>query len=409
MNDQLEERLRQVLRTEDSAVDPDRTLSVVYAGAQRRRKRRTVVLAAASVIAVVGLATPIATTVFGPDTPSDISTVPSPEPPAPEPTAAATPDARLPANAVLGTTGVDGTPAGVVWKVSTEGCDGSLCSRVARDDGSGWTTLRVIEFTNRAERSRYDLPPVESVVVAPDGLDAWVFGQQLWSTHDGGATWERQVLDGDNPLERVQVAQEGDLVFALQPAPVRLWVSNRAGDSWRQVELPNGYEFAEGVAAVEGTVAVATTNPSTNERVLVVSRDGGNSWQEATLPCKEEAGPVRTTASAMFLSCPSRGGRGMDVWRSRDAEEWGVLANVEVSTYVDDTIPVDDGTVLVVTGDGGLLVTTTGHERVDLGLGPDDTSLFGSFLSPERGYLLVAPPQRLLGTTDGGHTWARVD
>ena len=63
-----------------------------------------------------------------------------------------------------------------------------------------------------------------------------------------------------------------------------------------------------------------------------------------------------------------------------------------------------------MTGEGGLIVTETGQEQVDLPLGKDDDSaLSGRFVDADRGYLLVASPRRLLATDDGGRTWPRVE
>jgi photosystem II stability/assembly factor-like uncharacterized protein len=97
------------------------------------------------------------------------------------------------------------------------------------------------------------------------------------------------------------------------------------------------------------------------------------------------------------------------VRRSWDGETWKPFAGVTHSSYVDDVVPIDDDSVFVVTGGGGLVVTETGQEHVALPLGKDGTSLHGEFVDAEHGYLLVTMPPRLLTTDDGGRTWSQFE
>lgn len=415
MSDELEERVRALLRSPGTEPDRPGLLADVHAGARRRRRRRAAVLAAGSVVAVVGVVGVSLGVVLqaqgpggGPAAgPAHHSGKPAASR-SPRPTATATPPGPLPRDAALGTTGLDGTSGGDVWRVSAESCGGSLCARVSRSDRNAWKTLTMIEFPDPASAKHTGVPPVESVSVTRTARDAFAFGRQLWSTHDAGATWHRHMLDGTAEPERVDVTLEGGRVFAMQSKPFRLWESGATEDAWRELRLPASYDFGEDLTAVEGTVGIVTYSPSTGERVLLTSHDGGITWRESKLPCTGEFGPIRTTAKAMFLHCSSNNRPGMDVWRSADGGHWSLMAHVRVATYVDDVVPVDDGTVLVVTGDGGLLVTADAQKPVGLHLAQDETVLFGKFVNRDLGYLVLAP-QRMLRTTDGGQTWTQAD
>jgi photosystem II stability/assembly factor-like uncharacterized protein len=370
--------------------------------------------AAAVVVALTGTALAVAGT--GPSGSPDIAAGTTPTPatsPADEPTARTDPPTGRPSMLPVGTTGFDATPGGSLWRVSATTCGDWACAEIIRSagDGLGAETVGLIEFDDEAEADLYELPPVELVRVGEDERDLWAFGQQLWSSHDGGATWDRQKLSGDNRLGRVLVEPVGDDVYALQDGgPVRLWRSPASTDDWTVVPLPGGVEYADHLTSIGDTLVV--TAYLDDRRVLLLN-DGGDTWRQGQAPCQGEAGPVRTSGTILTMPCPAEGitfdrGAQVIVWRSPDGETWTPFAGVRHSSYLDDVFPVDDTTVFAVTGDGGLLVTADGQEQVDLPTGKDDSSLFGRFVTPERGYLLTSP-QQLLGTEDGGHTWTRLD
>jgi hypothetical protein len=407
--DELEDRVRRTLQHPSTSADATEILAEVHRRARLRRRRRAAVGVAATVTVLAGsvLLVPGA----GPSGSPDVAASTTPTP---MPTSRTDPPDGRPSMLLLGTTGFDAAPGGSLWRVRSTTCDGWACAELLRSsgDGQGVETVGRIEFDDQAEADLYELPPVELVRVGEGEQDLWAFGQQLWSSHDGGASWDRQRLSGDNPRGRVLVEPVGDSVFALQDGgPVRVWRSSSSADIWSSVPLPGGVEYAEQMTALGDTLVV--TAYLDDRRVLLLN-DGGDTWRQGEPPCQGEAGPVRTSGTVLTMPCPAEGnafdrGARVVVWRSADGETWTPFAGVRHSSFLDDVFPVDDATVFAVTGEGGLLVTSDGQERVDLPLGKDDTSLSGRFVSPERGYLLVTSPARLLGTEDGGRTWTRVD
>ncbi len=414
--DELEDRVRRALQHPSMSADATDILADVHRGARNRRRRRVAIGVAATVAVLAGsvLLVPGAGPSGSPDVAA--STTPTPtKSPTDQPTSRTDPPDGRPSMLPLGTTGFDAAPSGSLWRVRSTTCDEQACAEILRSSGDGQDeeTAGLIEFDDEAEADLYELPPVELIRVGEGEQDLWAFGQQLWSSHDGGASWDRQRLSGDNPLGRVQVEPVGDSVFALQDGgPVRVWRSSASADDWTSVPLPGGVEYADHMTTIGDTLVV--TAYLDDRRVLLLN-DGGDTWRQGEPPCQGESGPVRTSGTVLTVPCPAEGntfdrGAQVIVWRSADGETWTPFAGVRHSSYLDDVFPVDGATVFAVAGDAAACSSRpSGQEQVGLPLGKDDSSLFGRFVSPERGYLLITSPHQLLGTEDGGHTWTRVD
>jgi photosystem II stability/assembly factor-like uncharacterized protein len=409
---ELEDRLRHALQHPASSGEAERVLAEVHRGARRRRQRGVAASAAVALVAVA-VAAVVTLVGTGPDRTTDALPAPTPTSDASGgPVTAATNgvDAAL----TEGTTGVDGAGPGSMWRVDTERCSATLCARVYREgSSSGWAPVAELAFDDPAEAERLRLPPVESIRVRDDGRSAWAFGLELWSTHDGGGSWVRADLVGARAGQGVSVETAGDEVFALQSAPLRLWHSPAAADIWTPVDLPAGYASADQMVALGDRLVVRATRRDSDRRVLLLTDDGGTSWQQADAPCQGEVGPIRSTGTALMAPCPADQstdpGADLAILSSTDGRTWQrELPAVSVTSYVDDVYPIDDHSAFVVAGEAGLIVTPGGQERVDLPIGRDQSAIAGGFVDPDYGYLLVAAPRRLLGTEDGGRTWSPV-
>ena len=410
----LEDRLRRALQHPGASAEAERILADVHRGARRRRQRGVATTAAVALtaVAVAGVVTLVGTR---PDRGADAL---------PAPSATPTTDASAgPVTAATnggdptlteGTTGVDGPGPGAMWRVDTERCSATLCSRVYREgSSSGWAPVAQLAFDDPGEAERFRLPPAESIRVAADGRSAWAYGLELWSTHDGGASWVRKDFDGVRAGEALSVEIAGSQVFAMQDAPLRIWRSATTVDIWTPVRLPSGYAFADQMVAVGDTLVVRAATRGGDRRTLLLTDDGGETWREADAPCQGEAGPIRSTGTVLMAPCPADrrtdSGAELAILTSTDGSTWRHdLPGVDIASYVDDVFPIDDHSALVVTGDGGLVVTPDGQQPVDLPVGQNQAAVAGRFVDPDYGYLLVAPPRQLLGTEDGGRTWSPV-
>ncbi|MGN6575331.1 MAG: hypothetical protein ACTHKG_06565 [Nocardioides sp.] len=408
----LEDRLRRALQHPGASVEAERILADVHRGARRRRQRgaATAVAVALTTAVVAGVVTLVGT---GPDRSTDSLPAPSPTSDASGgPVTAATEDGSP--TLAEGTTGFDGPGPGAMWRVDTERCSATLCSRIYREgSSSGWSPVAEIAFDDPAEAERLRLPPVESIRVGPDGRSAWAYGVQLWSTHDGGTSWVRKDFEGARPGAAFSVEIAGAQVFAMQSTPLRLWRSPATVDIWTPVRLPAGYAFADEMVALGDTLVVRATKRDSDRRSLLLTDDGGETWREYDAPCQGEVGPIRSAGTTLMAPCPADQrtdpGADLSILTSRDGHTWErELSGVSVSSYVDDVYPIDSRSAFVVTGEGGVIVTPDGQERVDLPIGRDRTAITGRFVDPDYGYLLVAAPRQLLGTEDGGRTWSPV-
>ncbi len=415
--DELEDRVRRALQHPSMSAEATEVLADVHRGVHNRQQRRLAV-GAAGVLAVLTATGVLTGTSTGPDGSNDMATSPTSSP---SETSATTRPATPDAESLTGTTGFDVATSGVFW-LSTSTCGEQPCSVLHRAEPGGRAeVVHTFAFDTPASANRDELPPVESVRVSDDGRDLWVYpgwnsglsgeGSQLWTSHDGGVQWERQDLGG-NPEDRLEVAPVGDQVFALQSLPSRVWRSPAGSDVWVPVPLPEGYGYADQLTSLGNSVVVSAMKDD-RRMVLTLTTSGGSwHWREVEAPCQGEVGAIRGTGTALLAPCPGDGkfdDAQVVVWRSADGVTWKPFAGVNHSSYVDNVFPIDDDSVFVVTGEGGLIVTETGQEQVELPLGKNGGSLYGTFTDAERGYLLVTSPSALLATEDGGHTWHRFE
>ena len=423
--DDLEERLRRGLQHPSLSGDAERILADVHRGARARRQRR-VALVAAGVLAVLTATGVLASPATRPDgsppvtSPSSPAVSPTAPTATPTPTAKETPDGGTTSLRLTITTGFEPTRHGTVWWVSAAACSGTPCALLLKDlpDGHG-EKVHVFQWPV-GEQS--DVPPVDSVTVSDDGQNVWVWGPLLWSSHDGGKTWTPADLPGRRSDIPLQLTTAAGRVYVWQPGLANLWSTAVGSDDWADVPVPSQVASVESVTHVADKLVL--TASVAEDRQLIVMDPTGAHWYEVKAPCQGEVPPISTTGTALFEPCPSPDGLYGNVgapWivRSTDGETWTHFAAVQPSSYVDAVVPVDDEQVLVVTGDGGLLVTADGQQPVALTLAKGETVISGKFVSPRRGYLLVggrggvglAPsaPSRILSTTDGGHTWSQVD
>ncbi len=410
----LEDRLRRALQHPGASAEAERVLAEVRRGARRRRQRgvATTVAVALTTVAVTGVVTLVGTRA---DRGTDALPAPSATPTT-DASGGPVTEATNGGDLVLteGTTGVDGSGPGAMWRVDTERCSATLCSGVYREgSSSGWARVARLAFDDPGAAERFRLPPVESIRVAADGRSAWAYGLELWSTHDGGASWVRKDFDGARPGQALSVATAGNQVFAMQSAPLRLWRSATTVDIWTPVRPPPGYAFADQMVAVGDLLVVRATKRGSEQRALLLTDDGGETWRQADAPCQGEAGRIRSTGTVLMAPCPADQrtdpGAELTILTSTDAQTWRQeLPGVDVASYVEDVYPIDDHSAFVVTGNGGLIVSPDGQEPVDLPIGESETAVTGRFVDPDYGYLLVATPRQLLGTEDGGRTWSPV-
>ncbi len=232
-------------------------------------------------------------------------------------TAAAPPPSSAPTGTTSPTTTFAGPSGGLVppgfqvqsatfvsdlegWVLGTSRCASPPCTSLARttDGGVHWRGIP-------APRDVLDTPPsppdigVGEVRFA-DPRNGWVFGPDLWSTHDGGATWDRvasipassRIVALEASAGRVDAVVTGACRAGTSACAATLWTSSVSADGFTQVpgvDLPVG-EYLPNVLSLHGStgylVAQAGQPPSASQRLWITTDE--STWTASASPCPSE-------------------------------------------------------------------------------------------------------------------------
>ncbi len=262
--------------------------------------------------------------------------------------------------------------------------------------------------------------------------DGWVFGPDLWATHDGGATWHQVTLgagaSGPGFVNDVEAAG-GDVQAAVGDgggAGIDLEASSVSSDAWHL--SPTVVPYGAGpVAQATITLAASAGWVVEDDRTVIGgARLEGGAWRTWQPPCVTGDGPATiaaATTTQLAAVCDegeySNGPPHVRVYISVDGGSHFVAtpaqpplsssqgaANPSPGVVVTDA-PLSAGTQLVATFNGGRTwstvyqASTGGSISSDLG-----------FTTPTQGVIIVrdtaAGTGQLLMTFDGGHHWAPV-
>ncbi len=275
--------------------------------------------------------------------------------------------------------------------------DAQLTRAVYRtqDGGMTWTKLGALRAPN-LELHFHDA--LVGWALNGTGAAGNVF-YELYQTRDGGATWTSLQVAGRDGVEQGPMAgtlhtMTGDSVafmppstiwlasgFGLQTTYAGLAVSRDAGKSWQEVNPPLPAELVKAQPPVVAAAPQFVTDQDAflsvrvgDRQVFFASHDGGLSW--GLLPPVLPAGHMRAAqfvnVSDGFTVC------GAQLCSTHDGgEDWQ-----QISTPFPFSSPAGD-----------VLVT-----EVD-------------FIDHQTGWAILADQQggaALLKTTDGGHTWIRL-
>jgi hypothetical protein len=414
--DPLERELRDLL-TSDRRDLPASLVSLdrVHAGASRRRRRRAAVASAATAVVVLAVAGTAAGAGFLRD---DNAPVADPSPtvsrsivPAPAPTSTApdttinTPSGQAWGSAQVASVTATSTRTFVVLGAISDPdtCGRADCLRLAEthDGGKTFSSLPVPD-----DAAGLGIVPDRnsaSAVRFGSAQDGWLFGDGLWSTHDGGHSWSRVSTPG-----RVnRIAAAAGTAWALVPTgrgenTQQLWRSAVGTDSWSRV--PGVTVTAPGDLAVRGdrVVVVGTANSP----VWVGGPDGFVSHDG---PCGDALLADLSVVSSFWVKCVT-----------------GTLAHLAVSpdgaSWTDVPLSTDSG---AVPNSAALGARTDGEALVGQGVDPSLarvsadgtltplTSLptgqqasYVGFTTSSIGYAIVGAD--LWRTDNGGDTWRKL-
>jgi photosystem II stability/assembly factor-like uncharacterized protein len=257
--------------------------------------------------------------------------------------------------------------------------------------------------------------PAPVLTPSPNGIsrvrfanasDGWLFGPQVWATHDGGANWH-QVPPLGGPMMSLEAAggRVWGLVGSAADVSATVYAAPVATDDWKPVgsgaapigislhgkvgyaATPDGAVIALGPAGVEergvpcaaATVA-AVAAASDSDVAVVCAADAAAGSSTKTLLLSHNGGRTWSTGGAA-----PRGGQTDGV--SAASTHTFVVGATSGASYLYRT--VDGGktwkTVFTESGGGAL---------ADLG-----------FTDPTHGVAVLEAPPKLLVSSDAGATW----
>ncbi len=264
--------------------------------------------------------------------------------------------------------------------LGTANCSSPPCTSIVRttDDGRTWVGIPAPRTTlGQPDSGRNG---GVAVIRFADQRNGWAGVGELWSTHDGGASWHKQRLPGENGLVSGIESGGGYVYAATDGCPsqggnhcsntAQLYASPVGRDAWARIAT---------VAAAGGTSG------------LVVQ---GSAWYLSASQAIHH-GNGTTVSANLPNPCPSEGGDG------RPRAQLAVAS----SRFL-DALCIGQGAAgsaryqLYGTSDGGAHWKKAGPSRIE-------PSGFGGIADNTKGVLLIAGSSgssRILRTTDDGAT-----
>ena len=295
----------------------------------------------------------------------------------------------------------------VGWALGTSLCGTEVCTALARtrDGGATWHSVPV---------------PAAVATAGPNGVsrvrfanpsDGWLFGPQVWATHDGGTSWH-------------PVAPLGGPMISLEAAGGRAWglVGSAGGvsatveaapvdtDDWK----PVGPASAAIGIALHGKVGYAVAP----DGALIALGPGSAGMEERGVPCPAAtvaaiAAPSDTEVAVVCAADPGAGSSTKTLLLSHNGGRTWFTAGVAprggqtsglaaASTHTFVVAAASGASYLYRTTDGGKTWKTV---FTDTGGGAPLKEL--GFTDPTHGVVVLGaiPDAKLFVSSDAGVTW----
>lgn len=331
--------------------------------------------------------------------------------------------------------------AGHGWVLGEAPCALPPCTSLlrTRDGGRSWVGVPAPR-TPLVSDLRFSGPRTAGVsrVRFADDFDGWIFGPELWVTHDGGAHWTQRPVPGPSPSDSIVAALEtnGSTVDAVvfsgvtdqtQAGPAQLYASTAGTDLWSPVEGVHAASSLVESLALHQTAGWLVLPTAAGDTYFVTS--DAHDWRTVAFPCAQssEAGQLGASSTAdVVLVCAGTGAAGSQSKSAYASADGGrtfsrvgslplpgdlsavaaasrttaVVAAASGASYLYASF--DDGRtwseVLMDSQSGGAAWFDLGFTTTTQGEVIEGIPLSGD---PQR-------PSRMLITHDGGHSWSTV-
>jgi photosystem II stability/assembly factor-like uncharacterized protein len=282
-------------------------------------------------------------------------------------------------------------------------CSNSPCLRLAQSTDSGhvFTALAVPKEVEPGG----DDPGLSTVLDVRFGSssDGWLFGDALYSTHDGGASWGRQRLPGRvMRLEAAAGTAWAMVTDGVDGSAVHLWRSPVSSDDWTEVPDVSVSSAVDLTVQAKHVVAVG----GMDSKAWV---GNGGKFGAFANPCPGGTGESARLSATGSLWARCSNGTSATLLTSADGTAWKPV----VPTFLPDALP-NQAVVGARTESDALLALApnTPFYRVQSdGSGAPvkqspttsgATSYIG-FTTRNVGYAITG--EQLWRTDDGGNTW----
>jgi photosystem II stability/assembly factor-like uncharacterized protein len=313
------------------------------------------------------------------------------------------------------------------WVLGSAPCKPTTCLVLLEttDSGRTWTS-RPVPPTNPATIGYASAGSGVGAVRFADAEDGWLFGPDLWSTHDGGVHWARQPLPGDPTMTMVEALETARGVvhavlydFAAIPG-VKIESSPTGRDAWVRskvsIELGAG-PVAHAQLVIQGSGGWIVEN---DRGVVGGARLVNGAWRPWRPPCDPvndgSATLAAATANDLVALCNDSflGPPGIRLYASRDggstflrstpslppSGDYTSVATPRAGTLVTNGSNADGTLALLESLDSGTTWTTVYSDG-------DATPADMGFTSPLQGAAVESSMQTsgFIMTFDGGRHW----
>ncbi len=313
------------------------------------------------------------------------------------------------------------------WVLGGVACDTGLCPAIAHTTDGGVTWAAIPAPKTTIGRSPVDETGTGiSALRFANAKDGWAYGPELWTTHDGGATWAKSSIAGlpkDSPVRALEAARGTVHAVVYDGAQdFRIASGKVATNAWTlaSVRVPVGAGPAPRPQLVlSGTGGWVLENDRT---VVAGAQLRNGSWVTWKPVCLDVVGPAvlaASSASNLVAACDVGAlgdAKGDHLFASHDGG--ASFAEVGPATPLDAAAVIaTPGVATIVIGGtvaaGSELFTSTDGGQTWSGVLPAAAATFADlgFTTPTQGIVIQTEQggtSRMLMSHDAGKTWTPI-